>query len=184
MAQQKFRVNNAAGMWLRTEPVVSEATKKALLPKGQLMTKLAETDKPDWWQVSTTFQGTDLEGFSSKNLMVADAEVDTSAAGGSVSQLIAKTLTALSRIAPQARANYPYAIRQGETLFAQHGITTPQRMAHFLAQAMQETGSFTVLGKHELLSAAHATDIRRWPPHREDHADRGAESGAQRTRAR
>src|ERR1044072_2790434 len=54
MAQQKFRVSNAVGMWLRTEPIVSEATKKVLLPKGQFVTKLGETDKPDWWQVRTT----------------------------------------------------------------------------------------------------------------------------------
>ena len=144
MAQQTFRVSNAAGMWLRTEPIVSEATKKVLLPKGQSVTKLGETDKPDWWHVSTMFQGANLEGFSNKTLMVADAASDPSPASGSTSGLITKVLAALEHVAPQARDNYLEAIRQGTALFEQHGITTPQRMAHFLAQAMQETGSFTV----------------------------------------
>src|SRR6266853_6672864 len=73
MAEEDFRVKNEGGMWIRTEPVVSEATKKVLLPKGHLVTKLADTDKPDWWQVRASFQGADVEGFSNKNLMVADA---------------------------------------------------------------------------------------------------------------
>jgi hypothetical protein len=57
MPQQVFRVTNTAGMWLRTEPVVSEATEKVLLPNGQLVTKLADTDKTDWWRVQTTVSG-------------------------------------------------------------------------------------------------------------------------------
>ena len=74
MAQQRFRVNNPSGMWVRSEPVVSEATKKVLLPNGQSVEKLEETAKPDWWKVSTSFQGNTVEGFSNKNLMVADGQ--------------------------------------------------------------------------------------------------------------
>lgn len=51
----------------------------------------------------------------------------------------------VKRIAPKARDTYLEAIRQGDSLFEQHGITTPIRMAHFLAQALHETGGFTVL---------------------------------------
>jgi len=54
-------------------------------------------------------------------------------------------LGALKQMAPHARENYLDAISQSVKLFDEHGITTPQRMAHFLAQAMQETGAFTVL---------------------------------------
>ena len=134
MAQQKFRVSNAAGMWLRTQPIVSGETKKQLLPKGQLVTKLGETDQPDWWQVSTTFEGETLEGFSNKNLMVADAEFDPSAAGAGVAQLITKTLAALGHVAPQARANYLDAIRQGAPLFTEHGRGgTPCESRHGLS---------------------------------------------------
>lgn len=62
-------------------------------------------------------------------------------------------LKALKQLAPHARDNYLDAIRQGTQLFKQHGITTPQRMAHFLAQAMQETGAFTVLRENMNYSA-------------------------------
>lgn len=159
MAEQKFRVNNALGMWLRTEPVVSEATKKVLLPKGQLITKLGDTDKPDWWHISTAFQGADLDGFSNKTLMVPDAVFASQPVPGSNSGLLTKTLAALGHLAPQARDNYLQAIRQGEPLFNQHGITTPQRMAHFMAQAMAETGAFKVLRESMSYSVPRMLEI-------------------------
>ena len=68
-------------------------------------------------------------------------------------------LEALKRLAPHARDNYLDAIRQGAQLFEQHGITTPQRMAHFLAQAMQETGAFTVLRENMNYSAPRLVEI-------------------------
>jgi putative chitinase len=148
MAEEKFKVSNLGGMWVRSEPVVNDATKKVLLPKGQLVTKLGDTPKPDWWRITTNFEGVDVEGVSNKNLMVAAAESDPSVplqGSGSIEGLMARTIAALNRVAPRAHANYREAIRQGAPLFEKHGITTPQRMAHFLAQAMQETGSFTVL---------------------------------------
>ena len=40
-----------------------------------------------------------------------------------------------------------------------HGITTPLRMAHFLAQAMQETGGFTVLRENMNYSAPRLVEI-------------------------
>ncbi len=144
MSDQQFKVNNPPGMRLRTEPVVSEATKGVLLPNGQLVTKLGDTDKPDWWHVSTNFQGQDLDGFSNKNLMVAVGDAGA-APSGAMADLIAKTLAALGHLAPKAGDNYLQAIREGGPLFEQHGITTGQRMAHFMAQAMVETGSLTVL---------------------------------------
>lgn len=54
-------------------------------------------------------------------------------------------IDAVNRVAPHARDNYLEAIRQGDPLFEQHGITTQLRAAHFLAQALHETGGFTVL---------------------------------------
>lgn len=148
MAQQRFRVNNPPGMWLRTEPVVSEDTKKVLLPNGQLVTKLGETDEPDWWHISTSLQGADVDGFSNKNLMAPDSSHVTDgqpATSTTLSALLTKTLAAVNKVAPQARDSYLQAIRQGGPLFEKHGITTPLRMSHFLAQALTETGGFRVL---------------------------------------
>ena len=69
------------------------------------------------------------------------------------------TLEVFRRVAPNARDNYLDAITQGTPLFEQHGITTPRRMAHFLAQAMQETGSFTVLRESMNYSAKRMLEI-------------------------
>lgn len=144
MAQGNFKVGNAAGMWIRTEPIVSDATKKVLLPKGQLVTKLADSPKPDWWQVRASFQGADVEGFSNRNLMVPEGDSGASPVTGSIAELLTKTLTVLGQLAPKAHPNYLQAIREGGPLFEKHGITTPLRMSHFLAQAMTETGAFSV----------------------------------------
>lgn len=73
MTQQNFRVSNELGMWLRSEPVVDETTQKVLLPKGQLVNKLGESEQPDWWRISTHFKDVDWEGFSKRTLMVPDA---------------------------------------------------------------------------------------------------------------
>lgn len=59
----------------------------------------------------------------------------------------------VNRIAPNARTNYLEAISRGDPLFEQHGITTPLRMAHFLAQALHETGGFTILLENKNYSA-------------------------------
>jgi putative chitinase len=65
----------------------------------------------------------------------------------------------VKRVASGACANYLEAIRQGDPLFAHHGITTPLRMAHFLAQALHETGGFKVLRENVNYSAARLMEI-------------------------
>jgi hypothetical protein len=77
MAQQNYRVDNAVGMWLRSQPVVDEASKIVLLPHGQLVTKTGDTNNPDWWQVATNYQNQNLNGVCKHSLMVPDAEFQT-----------------------------------------------------------------------------------------------------------
>jgi len=68
-------------------------------------------------------------------------------------------LDAISRMARNAKSNYLEAIRRDDDLFAEHDITTPLRMAHFLAQALHETGGFTILRENMLYSAPRLIQI-------------------------
>jgi putative chitinase len=146
VAGEKFKVSNEGGMWVRTAPVVSKETEKQLLPKGHVVTNLGDSTNPDWRQVSTNFEGEDIEGVSKKTLMVAAEQAFPSSGAASFDQLLTRTLAAFDRLTDnRVKAVYRQAIQNGGPLFVKHGITTPQRMAHFLAQVMQETGSFTVL---------------------------------------
>jgi putative chitinase len=77
-------------------------------------------------------------------------------------EVVSMTITAIDtveRIAPDARDTYLEAIGQGGPLFEQHGITTPLRMAHFLAQALHETGGFTILRENMNYSARRLIQI-------------------------
>jgi len=66
---------------------------------------------------------------------------------------------AVNRVAPRAGDNYLEAIRLGGPLFEQNSVTTPLRIAHFLAQALHETGGFTVLRENMNFSAARLVEV-------------------------
>lgn len=50
----------------------------------------------------------------------------------------------VARFAPDALPDYAVAFRDPGGLFAAAGVTTPLRLTHFMAQAMNETGALTV----------------------------------------
>jgi len=66
---------------------------------------------------------------------------------------------AVKCIAPKSLDDYLEAIRQGDKLFKQYEITTPLRQAHFLAQALHETGGFRILRESMSYSAARLVEI-------------------------
>jgi len=76
-----------------------------------------------------------------------------------VAPMAINTIDTIKHIAPDARDNYLEAIVKGDSLFEQHGITTPLRMAHFLAQALHETGGFTILRENMNYKAQRLIEI-------------------------
>jgi putative chitinase len=69
-------------------------------------------------------------------------------------------------VAPRARANYLAAFENGDALLAEHGITTPLRLAHFLAQVLHETGALTIEEESGDYSAKRLVEIFGGPRHR------------------
>jgi len=65
----------------------------------------------------------------------------------------------VNKLVPNAKDNYSQAIAHGDALFKLHGINTPLRMAHFLAQAMHETGKFTILRENMNYSEKRLLEI-------------------------
>jgi putative chitinase len=58
---------------------------------------------------------------------------------------MATMLSVFKKIAPRAYPNYARAFENDAALFTQFEITTPLRIAHFLAQSMYECGRGTIL---------------------------------------
>ncbi|SRR6266536_2180627 len=63
---------------------------------------------------------------------------------------MARGIDIVRQVAPQARASYLAAFENGDPLFQQHGITSPDRLAHFLAQVLHESGGLTL--EHESMN--------------------------------
>ena len=73
--QLNFKVGNKAphGLFIRSEPVAQNNTKIALLPMGQPVTKKSVSGVKPWWEVSTTLQGTGVDGFVNSDYLVPAA---------------------------------------------------------------------------------------------------------------
>ena len=55
-----------------------------------------------------------------------------------------RAIDVVRRLAPRARPAYVRAFEAGDKVLADYGVTTPLRLAHFLAQIMHETGGLTI----------------------------------------
>jgi uncharacterized protein (TIGR02594 family) len=55
-----------------------------------------------------------------------------------------RAVDVLRRVAPRARPSYIAAFEWGDALLIAHGITTPARLAHLLAQVLHETGGLEI----------------------------------------
>ena len=83
----------------------------------------------------------------------------------------------LRQVAPKASPIYLAAFDSGDSLLRQHQITTPHRLAHFLAQILHESGGLTL--EHESMNygAERLLEIFGvWPALGGDHTSRGAAS--------
>lgn len=99
MEEEKFKISDRApqGLFLRSEPVVSEATKIAVLPMGQEVTKLAESNLVNWWQVTTNLHGGDLTGFVNKTFLTAIEDFDEPETVNSISSVHLQRSAAVTR---------------------------------------------------------------------------------------
>lgn len=79
----------------------------------------------------------------------------------------------VARFAPHAVARYAQAFTQGDALLAAHGITTPLRLAHFMAQVLHETGALTLLvenGRYSAKALGAMWDAGNWHAYFADRA--------------
>jgi putative chitinase len=72
-----------------------------------------------------------------------------------------RALAVVRRLCPRAHPNYLAAFDAGDDDLVAAGVTTPLRLAHFLAQAFHETDGLTILVESMNYSAKRMTEV--WP---------------------
>jgi putative chitinase len=65
----------------------------------------------------------------------------------------------VARLTRNAQPNYREAFAAGDRILALYGITTPLRVAHFLAQVLHETGGLTVLEENLSYRAERIVEV-------------------------
>lgn len=85
MTQQKYKVSEKApsGLFLRSEPLVKESTKILVIPMGQEVIKLNESNVANWWNVSVNIQDSSFTGYvNSKFLTKSESFVEPATSNG------------------------------------------------------------------------------------------------------
>lgn len=72
-----------------------------------------------------------------------------------------RAVDVVNKLCPRANAAYIAAFEAGDGQMSDAGITTPTRLAHFLAQVMHETGGLTVLRENMNYTASRIRQV--WP---------------------
>jgi len=70
-----------------------------------------------------------------------------------------RAIDVVRRLAPRARPAYVRAFEEGDALLAEYGVTTPLRLAHFLAQGFHESGGLSIIRESGAYSASRIMEI-------------------------
>jgi putative chitinase len=70
-----------------------------------------------------------------------------------------RAIDVVRRLAPRARPAYVRAFEDGDKVLAEYGVTTPLRLAHFLAQGFHESGGLTIVRESGAYSASRIMEI-------------------------
>ena len=71
------------------------------------------------------------------------------------------TAELIKKVAPRARQDYVDALVGGADLFEKYDCNTEMRQAHFLANALHETGGFTIVRENMNYTAKRIGQV--WP---------------------
>lgn len=72
-----------------------------------------------------------------------------------------RAIDIVRKVAPHAQQNYLTAFEEGDSLLHGASLTTPLRLAHFLAQTLEETGGYVIFVESGNYSATRMCEV--WP---------------------
>ncbi len=72
-----------------------------------------------------------------------------------------RAVDVVRRIAPRARPTYVAAFERGDALLIAHGVTTPARLTHFLAQVLHESGALEIDWENMSYTSGRLLQIQR-----------------------
>ncbi|MFG1479182.1 peptidoglycan-binding protein [Xanthobacter sp. V4C-4] len=70
-----------------------------------------------------------------------------------------RAIDIIKKLAPKARPAYLDAFAAGDSLLVAYGLTTPLRLAHFLAQVLHETGGLTLARESGSYTAKRIVEV-------------------------